>query len=371
MIKSFIKTLIATLLGCVLIVMVTPLIRREIVLIQLAEAKTEIECGNFAEAESRLVRYETWALYHPAIHQKILSRLIESEVRLGKVGSAKKVADIVHHGYNHSLHDVRNSSRTILHDGPDSIVNSAYAAFSPASQAWDPDIGRVILLDELWKLEQYEQLTTIAKKILEDDPADKAAKDKLAMVENRQRTPTVIERHSTATTIPPRPPASHQATIPAVTVVNPVEVTPEPAGTFEEVAATEDSPDQKAKSLRVRKAELTARIQSRRKTLTDNRPATEAQRSKDAAQRRYDALQDKAMKLEEAMNNSTGQKRGDVLEEMRGMKGQMTRCQQELEKAEEAAKAAKGRLTAAIENDPEIKAIEKDLAEVLNELKSL
>jgi len=296
--------------------------------------------------------------------------LIESEVRLGKIGSAKRVAEVVHQGYNQPLQTARNSGRTFLHDGPDSAINAAYGALSPASQEWNINMGRLILLDELWKQEQYEQLTAIAKKILEDDPADKAAKEQLAKVENRQRAPTIIEHHSAATPKPTRPTASRPPIRPAVTIVKPPEAAPGSAGTFEEVSAIEDPQEQKLQGLRTREAELIARGKARRKTLTDSRPVTEVERSRDSAQLRYNALRDRAMKLEETMNSSTGQKRSDVLEEMRGMKGQMLRCQQELEKAEEIAASAAGRRTAAIESDPEIKAIEKDLAEVRNELQS-
>lgn len=376
--RSFVTILFVALLGCILIVMVTPFVRRSVVIVQLGEAAGEIETGQFSEAEKRLLRYQKWAVYHPAIHQELLCKLIEAEVRLGKIGSARKWADAVHKGAAHFVRDTPPEGRNFLRDWPDQVASGLFATMSESAQAWDPDIGRRVLLNELWKMEQYEQLIQTAKKILEDDPEDQAARAKLAIVANRQQAPTIVERTTSGGTSqvsrparpPPPPPPPRPAGKPAVTIVKPPEPAAEPAGTFEEVASAADPQESRIRELRARETELVARLKARRKTLTDNRPSTEAERARDSAQRRYDGLRERAMKLEEEMNSSTGQKRINILEEMRGMKGKMMRCQQELEKAQEAAKAVDAKRSSEVENDSEIKAIEKDLAGVRNELKS-
>ncbi|MEI6217298.1 MAG: hypothetical protein WCP86_00200 [bacterium] len=138
---------------------------------------------------------------------------------------------------------------------------------------------------------------------------------------------------------------------------------------METISVTPDKPT--AEELRAREAALRARLKLRRKTLTDARPPTEAERTRDAAQHHYDELRDQAMKLEAEMSSSTGQKRASLLDQMRSMKGDMSRCQSDLQRAEAAAKAAEDKRKTAITNDPEMKAIEKEMADIKAELQKL
>lgn len=363
--RSFIGTLVIAVVGSVLIVMVTPLIRRALVLVQIEEATREIENGKFSAAEARLHRYREWAKYYPVLNQQLLCGLIRTKVRQGKTESGMQDAQFIRRCFPPSFQDTLESVRTFLQNGPDWVVNEAYSAISGDQRTWDPEIGRQVLLDELWKQQKYDEVVETARKILEQDPADPAAKVELALVENRERAPTIIERPSVPRLRPAREPVSR----PAAAVVMPVAVQG-PAGTFEEVA-TEDPREQKERELRKREAELTARLQACRKTLTDSRPPAEAEKARDAAQRRYYSLRDKAMKLEEEANRSTGQKRISALEELRRMKGQMMSCQRAFENAGEAAKKADEKRRTMIEDDPDVKSIEKSLAEVRNELTNL
>lgn len=372
--RSLIRTIIIAVVGCVLIVMATPLIRRTCVILQLERATEEISAGAYKAAEARLDRYEEWAIFFPNIHGGLLCEIIRCKVRQKKIEQARRCAESMHQCHPPTLDDAMDPTCASIRNVPDWVINKAYTAISGNSQAWDPDIGRQVLLDELWKMEAYDELVDTAKKILAADPEDRAAKSKLALVQNRETAATVVERPGAATPRPPRRPSPRPVPPPgppAVTIVKPEVAAPEPAGTFEEVATAEDPRELRQKELKDREAELASRLQARRKTLTNSRPVTEAERARDTVQHRYDELTTRAKALESEANNSTGQKRISALEQLRSMKGQMMRCQGELESAEAAANSASEKRKAAIENDPEIKSLEKDLNAVRSELKSL
>ena len=217
------------------------------------------------------------------------------------------------------------------------------------------------------------ELKSAVTEILVEDPDDPVAKQMRAAIENRETPPTIIKKPVATASQPPKPrparPATTEPVVTVVTVAAPEENT-QPSGTPSEAIPAEPR-ERNQEDLRAREAELSARLQARRRTLTDGRPSSEAERTRDAARRRYEAMKDRALKLEAEANSSTGQKRINALEQLRPMKGQMMTCQRELETAEEAARAATEKRKAAIENDPEIKSLTEDLAAVRNELKSM
>ena len=136
----------------------------------------------------------------------------------------------------------------------------------------------------------------------------------------------------------------------------------------EDVTSTPEVPS--AQELQAQAAQLQARLQNRRKTLTENRPLTEAERVRTALQSRYDAMREKAMALEAEMNSSTDKQRTAAMDQMRTMKGEMARCQNDLNRAKAATKAADDRRAAAIANDPDVMALERELAGVRSGLQN-
>jgi len=122
--------------------------------------------------------------------------------------------------------------------------------------------------------------------------------------------------------------------------------------------------------LRAQETQLLARLRNRRRTFTDNRPSTEAEKSRDALQVRFDALKEEAGKIEAEMNSSTDKQRASALDQMRKMKGDISRCQNDLKSAEAVVKVADARREAIIANDPEIISLAKELASVRTELQT-
>jgi len=364
--RSWIKMLIVAALGCMLIVVVvTPMVRRSVVAIQMDRATQEIESGDFARAEARLTRYEEWAMYQPAIHQQLLCKQIRSKVRRGKTELALVYAESIRTGQAPSFSETQESGGAFIRNGPDWILGKVISHVTGTTETWDQTIGCKVLLDELWKMEKYDEILKTAGKMLEQDPENTFAKTMIAKVQSHERVST----DSGPARSPAKPVNIHPETGHVVVVTNPSEATPSTNTSVEMIPATPDKPT--AEELRAREAVLRTRLKLRRKTLTDARPPTEAERTRDAVQRHYDQLRDQAMKLEAEMSNSTGQKRSSLLDQMRSMKGDMSRCQSDLQRAEAAAKATEDKRKAAITNDPEMKATEKELADIKAELQNL
>ncbi|MEI6970171.1 MAG: hypothetical protein WCL44_01520 [bacterium] len=374
--RYFLKALVVAIVGCTLITMLAPVIRIACLSYQTQQAATEFQNELYSPAEARLDRYEAWTAFFPAIRRQVLCQNMRCKIRLGKIEEARAISESFITWRPASVPSVMDAPLAFIRSGPDWIANKVHSALSGNTQGWDAEMGRDVLLDELWQAGMYDELVASARAILAVAPDNQSAKKKLAVVENRQKAAKVVQRPGTTRPAAGRgtaqQPAANRAPgrAPEVTIAG-TGVSPAAAqgGTFEE-QADDGAGARKEQELKAREAELTTRLNARRKTLSDSRPPTEAERTRDAAQRRLDDLTARSRKLESEANSATGQKRINALEQLRPMKGQVARCQGELKSATAAADAAGAKRRAAIGNDPDVKSLEKDLAEVRDALQN-
>lgn len=371
--RYLVKSLILFVAGCMLIVMVTPFIRLARAQSMLNTALTLKQRGDCATAMDILQRFETWTLRNDGLDLQYRLELIRCYMKLGKMNMAMYEAERVKNSHRPnppprfpgSMPEIRD----YLFDGPDWVANKIIGATSGNLSRWDDGAGFGVVITELQTTGDVDELKKYAGIILAADSGNQEAKAALAFIERAN----MIENHKEDERAQARERKLKLATraqavqpSPSVVVAKPEIVAPPPSVQPAQ-KASEEARRQKEAGLRAKEARLTASIEARKSILNNKYPVHQAGQ----IGAKYDALRARSSKLEAEMNKATGQRRIDIMEELRPMKGEMARCQAELDQAEAAITDAENKRANALNNDQELRSLEGNLAKVRNDLENL
>jgi hypothetical protein len=354
--KSILSAFFVAIGGCIAIASVVATLKLFIVQRGISRSADHFNANQPSAALNRLASIQKLALRYPSVAEAASCEIVRAHFRCGDFAAAEQQADwIMGYSIDGSVPSPTVSFcgfMPFLRTAPDCLLNKMSEVSRGKKYVWHRTSGYSVIFNELTAEgdNALAKLESFAKSVLMKDPENTEARAILAnLTDNRWRT----TRRRSPTPI--------------------LGETPEPVPSEPEVTDSDPVPlrvdrDRRLSELKAREQMLLDSIEARKSAST---PANPHEDGYNAAVDRYKATQAKGQQLQKQMNESTGQARMNAMDELRKMKGDVSRQEAQLADLKAKKNAWDRSHPSNAANDPTVKRLQDELLQVRQEIQSL
>lgn len=363
--RSILSTLFVAIGGCIAIASIVAMLKLFLVQRAIAKSADDFNANQPSLALRRLVSVQESALRYPSVAEAVSCEIVRAYLRAGDFEAAERQADwIMDRSTDGSIPSPRLSFcgfMPFLRTAPDCLLNRMTEISRGKKYVWHRTAGYSVIFNELMADgdESRAELQSFAKSVLKKNPESTEARAILAdMLDNRRRTTSNRGRARTSPQTPKQLP-----------VVNPVRPVPsEPEISDADPLRLEIDRNRRLADLKSREQMILDSIEARKGATASANPH---EAGYNAAVEQYRATRARGQQLQKQMEESTGQARMDAMDELRRMKGDVSRQEAQLSDLEAKKNAWDRSHPDASATDPELKRLQDELRQVRQEIQSL